>query len=381
MKAKIRFKNLDSLRGIASFQVYLGHLFVAIPTLGYLVYHIQGMPLAKQLGSIPAHLFLTATPAVFMFFVLSGFVLSFPYFHYNQSERKTFFPFLIKRSLRLYIPVVAACLISLLLKHFLYEDKYFQFISWTKEIWKIDNIWGSLKKILCLNMTGNKINPPLWTLEIEIILSPFILLITFLLKKLNRLWSILSLFIYIIFYHTLVKCGLTTMVPRLAIFYYLTFFWGGAVLSKNYETILSKLQNKSNLLLFSALIFALIIYTFDYSLFFLPKELLLVMGRFEHYLYFLASLIVILLSFSPKLKILEHSIFVTLGKYSFSLYLVHQVIIISIIYLFTKINSLELIIYASLATFLITILFFHLFEKPAEMISNYAREKIKAFIK
>jgi len=81
MQQKQRYHSLDSLRGLACLQVVIGHCLVALPALAWLVYPATDKPvhdLKFYLAYSPVHFFWSATPAVIVFFVLSGFVLLLP---------------------------------------------------------------------------------------------------------------------------------------------------------------------------------------------------------------------------------------------------------------------------------------------------------------
>ncbi len=110
---KTRYHSLDSLRGIASLQVLIAHSLVAVPALAWIA--------DPRNGVIDFSYFLTHSPlsflwcdskAVKVFFVLSGFVLSLPFFEVNKQQ--SYHRFFIKRIVRLYLPCFAIIVISIL---------------------------------------------------------------------------------------------------------------------------------------------------------------------------------------------------------------------------------------------------------------------------
>src|ERR1017187_3352351 len=96
-----RFRSLDALRGIAALVVVVQHVMLALPD------GIRG-----QLGFIELAFAMAARFAVMLFFVLSGFVLSLPYF---AGKNLAYGPYLVRRFCRLYLPFAFAVLISALL--------------------------------------------------------------------------------------------------------------------------------------------------------------------------------------------------------------------------------------------------------------------------
>ena len=72
-----RLTSLDALRGIASFSVVLCHCWTAIP-------NAARATLASSMWSPLIDIFTNGSAAVIIFFVLSGYVLSLPFFHGTQ---------------------------------------------------------------------------------------------------------------------------------------------------------------------------------------------------------------------------------------------------------------------------------------------------------
>lgn len=91
-----RFVELDALRGFAAFGVMMFHF--------YLFWKWLDLPAPAWSGWVfdwsPVHILLTGKTTLF-FFVLSGFVLSYPYF---AGKPPAYVPFLIKRVIRIYVP-------------------------------------------------------------------------------------------------------------------------------------------------------------------------------------------------------------------------------------------------------------------------------------
>src|SRR5690349_12562971 len=96
-----RLESLDSLRGVAAMIVVLHHCASTMPGVR-----------AALAGTYVLRPLIVGPSAVSVFFVLSGMVL---YGTFDGKDGFHYLPFLIKRVTRLYPPVVAAVLASLML--------------------------------------------------------------------------------------------------------------------------------------------------------------------------------------------------------------------------------------------------------------------------
>jgi len=103
--ARTRLASLDAVRGIASFIVLLDHCYWTFPDAS------RGQ-LASPIWLRPITFFTNGQAAVIIFFMLSGYVLSFPFFCGTQPS----YPgYLFKRFCRIYIPFAVTILIAALL--------------------------------------------------------------------------------------------------------------------------------------------------------------------------------------------------------------------------------------------------------------------------
>ncbi len=105
-----RLTSLDGLRGLAAFVVVVHHCVLALPSL---VGQLDGPdPGAASwwLTYTPAHLLWAGGEAVLVFFVLSGLVLALP--HLRPPRPGTWLPYYLKRSVRLYVPVIGAVVLT-----------------------------------------------------------------------------------------------------------------------------------------------------------------------------------------------------------------------------------------------------------------------------
>src|SRR5476651_506292 len=94
-----RITGLDALRGTAALSVVLGHI-------------TGGLFNRNVIEATPLNILISSHKAVLFFFLLSGFVLVY---QYDDHPQYTYRRFLIQRFFRLYIPYLAAMLLSWLL--------------------------------------------------------------------------------------------------------------------------------------------------------------------------------------------------------------------------------------------------------------------------
>ncbi len=146
-----RFTELDSLRGLAACTVILHHYFLAFGFRS----SWKVMPL------------IAGRQAVMLFFVLSGFVLSLPFWAkgtYDSYQR-----YLVRRCFRIYVPYVVALALSMV-GSFEFGQRYLPLSSWFQGTWHspltLQLIWQHL------TMRGlNQLNTAFWSLRYEVEMS------------------------------------------------------------------------------------------------------------------------------------------------------------------------------------------------------------------
>jgi peptidoglycan/LPS O-acetylase OafA/YrhL len=111
-----RVTQLDGLRGLAALVVVACHLLSTLPEIGRVVSNDRSAPLISA-GTwavfSPLHVLWNGTPAVHVFFVLSGFVLILPFTRAGAITRWA--PYYVKRVIRLYLPAWASVAVAVTL--------------------------------------------------------------------------------------------------------------------------------------------------------------------------------------------------------------------------------------------------------------------------
>lgn len=167
MKEKI--KCVDGLRGLACFMVLLSHL-----SLIYFPYLHGGKPgdikssIEPAITSLPLGFFYSGTAAVYIFFCLSGYILSYCCFR-GPNVLATSTKLLKARYLRLAIPVTVSTLIFYIVLLFS-ADNHMPWISYLRPkagISIFDALYNGAVSSFALG--DGTYNPVLWTMQVELL--------------------------------------------------------------------------------------------------------------------------------------------------------------------------------------------------------------------
>ncbi|KVG60397.1 acyltransferase family protein [Burkholderia territorii] len=217
-----KFEFLDGLRGIAALQVVLLHYCAAfLPTFARagVPEHYKWEMMATNSA---AFLLVQGYVAVYVFFVMSGFVLANSFL----DSRAPVVALAAKRCVRLYLPVLASVLLAGVLMFMFRSVKQqaadISMSSWLHQQWAVQPDLHLLMKDIIVNsmivgygqasvfsafpaftssalltpMVG-AVNPPLWTLHLEFWGSMVLLIVTILIRNLSARWiwiAMLTLF-------------------------------------------------------------------------------------------------------------------------------------------------------------------------------------------
>jgi peptidoglycan/LPS O-acetylase OafA/YrhL len=182
-----RIGALDGLRGVAALVVLVHHTFASIGPLGDVYF---GRPAPRGLEWLvysPLHLVWAGPEAVYVFFILSGLVLTLPALR-RRYHWKAYYP---SRLIRLYLPVVVAVVFAVLCAlvvpragadgHGIWMERQEQSLS-------LFSVFRNMTLV-----SPDWLNPPLWSLRWEVafsVLLPAYLLVA---KRASRFWVLLVL--------------------------------------------------------------------------------------------------------------------------------------------------------------------------------------------
>jgi len=173
---KSRISELDGLRGVAAAAVFCCH---AVPLAPF------SSPLRQVLMSPVLACFYTGTAPVFLFFVLSGFVLSLPFL---EGDRSLSYPrFLIQRAFRIY-PALWVTILAAIGGSYLYApDRLVGLAPWAHAFWGGSALAHSpsalLRMALLIPPFPQGFDPPSWSLGPEMRMSLLLPAVIWLLRQ------------------------------------------------------------------------------------------------------------------------------------------------------------------------------------------------------
>lgn len=376
-----RIEILDSVRGIAALQVVIHHSMLIVPVFWASVHGSwnEAAGVSQVFIYSPLHFFWVGHEPVILFFVLSGFVLTIPYTRTSLPDYKSFF---VKRFFRIYMPYVTALLLGAAGNMIFNDHARISGLSdWFNDIWN-SPIEASDWKDYFLLFPGNfhNIVTSLWTIPVEIKISFVFPLFLLLLRKTNKLFSVLFVLFNIVFFMMGKRMGASEVFGDFDLFYYLTFFLVGALLCKYKADLTALVDRLSRVQLASLAICAILLYTYRWNIELFPSSITEQAKKFpaDYAACFAASIFIIVVISNRAPGWLNHKYLVFLGKISFSLYLIHPVIIGVFGFLLGgKLPFFLLVSLSILVSLLLAIPFSRYIEGPFQTLGKYISERMK----
>ena len=167
----MRLRVLDAVRGLAAFAVLLHHNLLSAPAP-------LKDALAHQLGRTPLAVIATGRPAVILFFVLSGVVLTLSL----GGPHISFGGYVLKRSARIYLPFAASILFAAGLCAALGNTVTHSGSGWLDQVWALPLTPAAIGASLTTLGRPQELllNPVVWSLWYELRLSLLLPLILWL---------------------------------------------------------------------------------------------------------------------------------------------------------------------------------------------------------
>lgn len=362
-----RYKNLDSLRGLAALTVFFGHMYLTF-------YHTGITRLLFERG--PFRIFIAGSEAVTLFFVLSGFVLSLPF--YNKSKFN-YGVYVFKRFCRIYIPYAVAIAIAILCREVFYSGYIAGFTDWFNVNWSRGIDMNVIKNHLLLIVTfTSNLDNVIWSLIHEMRISLIFPIVMFLLVKFNLKkgigLAILLTCISIIF-------SLSDKVFTGTEVYYTihctALFIIGALLAKHRTNLISKFSNLTIKNKISLFVIGIILYLYAHPSFVLniliPNLNPFYRAITDTWITAIGSSILIIIAISsPGIsRILSNNFINFIGKISYSIYLYHLIVLLSCVHLLSSIVPAWIICVISIVgTIVVSSCMYYLVEKPAMKLSK-----------
>jgi peptidoglycan/LPS O-acetylase OafA/YrhL len=161
-----RIAPLDCLRGLAALIVVFHHCLVTFPPFWEVYQHPVQPGFYRLMGNTPLHLLWDGPEFVLVFFTLSGFVLSLPFWGDRPLSYKQF---VIRRVLRIYPPYLAAVTIGMILMSLLSHGPLTGLSDWAAQFWNRPLDWKTVGDhvFLMASAGNNYIDTPVWSLVVE----------------------------------------------------------------------------------------------------------------------------------------------------------------------------------------------------------------------
>ena len=326
MREKLQF--IEGIRGFAALIVIFQHFVLMFyPTLYTGTseqHHFLNPTLEHNIAISPLNIFYNGNFAVCLFFVLSGFVLSYKYFRTGNSQ--LLLEASVKRYFRLLIPVAFSIVFTIVLiavfrPNATHLETFTYGGDWLKNLFSEKPTFTGVLYNMFIDVFvsgNNKYNPVLWTMGIEFLGSVLlfaVLMLSHAVKRKSIVLLIVAIFLTISGYH-----------------FYAAFFLGALIslwFVKRPERWKPKIVLNALLLIFG-LYFGSYPTTWQY----MKESIYMPLNLFDfnvmNFSLVLGSAMLILLALGSSVfqKIFSLRIFRFLGKISFSSYLIHLVIVL-----------------------------------------------------
>jgi peptidoglycan/LPS O-acetylase OafA/YrhL len=368
LRRRGRLHGLDGVRGVAAGMVVAHHLalcggwlsdpFAPQPTVG------SGFE--RAMTYTPLHLLWAGGEAVFVFFVLSGYVLA----HTDFSTPRRTAGFVGKRFVRLYVPAAAAVAVATLL-HVVVPRRAGGADSWLR--WHGDAVaWSDPLRAatLVISDTGTQIDSVLWSLHWEVLFSALLPIVAACMAlAIGRRAPYVAT--------ALCACVALSIYQSSGVLFYVPMFLLGTLAALNAEAIESVVDRwrrriPDGLLGAGALILGGLLLTVRWTV--SPERVVHIhpvqqaLAGMEQMLVVLGACLIVLAAVHVRSvrRLFEVQPLQHLGSRSFSLYLVHEPIVVSVAqHVDPQHRPLEFVVASLVVVGLATELFYRLVERPS----------------
>jgi peptidoglycan/LPS O-acetylase OafA/YrhL len=364
-RASSRIRSLDGLRGVAAAVVVVHHSLLAVPALSTAYYPSEGddfSPPAWLATFTPLHLLWAGGEAVFVFFVLSGLVLTLPFLKSTVSWRR-YYP---SRMIRLYLPVVGAVIFGYLLVFLVPRSEPEGLGPWLAARPNPAGI-GVLQD-LSLIFGITRVISPFWSLRWEVIFSLALPAFVWFGIHFRRFWyAKVAAILATVFVGSVVVDGFLTYLPMFAV---------GTLIAVHLETLKQAATRIPRWGWYALVALTVIALTSQwlvgafYSSAQEASELTVVV------LVGAAGAVFISAFWRPAVSFLQLTPVHWLGTVSFSLYLVHEPIVIATAFLLGPGWGWLTLPIAAPVSVLAAWLFFRFVERPSHRLAKLVASKI-----
>ena len=352
-----RYSALDGLRGLAAAVVVIHHCFLVAPSLSLAVARVDTgrvEPWVWWSTFTPLHLLWAGTEAVYVFFILSGFVLMLPFV---EASMATWPAYYAKRFVRIYLPVWASLVIALLLVWIVPRAGSPDLSAWLLIHDESPNVFADAALI----GGADALNSPLWSLQWEMLFSITLPLYVVLALRIRNAWlpCVLALF-------SLIAVGTVTYIPTIV---YMSLFGIGVLLAARRVALEQFGRNLSRVQWIGLIASSLLLLSSRWLFPQLPTMICMAcIGG--------ALLVFAFIACPPVVRAGNHRVLQWLGARSFSLYLVHEPIVVSIGYASHNTNPFLIAALAIPLSLVTAEIFFRLIERPSLLLAKHVGRRV-----
>lgn len=316
-----RLEQLDSVRGLAAFVVFFGHIYSQYPFL----------PVAIS-EYTPFKVLINGHSSVIMFFLLSGFVLMLPFL---KGQSIGYREFLIKRIFRIYVPYLAAVLLALICSMTIVSGNVEGFDEYFNQFWnyKLDLSLILQHVFFIGNINSYAFDPVIWSLIHEMrisILFPVLAVMAFRLNwKTNIVIGLaLSMITAVVHLLGLEKSNGYQVAYTDTLHFTSMFIFGAIIATKMNEIreLYGKITPKLKVIL---ILLAFVLYNYANTSNWIVNDYLCLVGA--------AAFLIISLNSNKVISFLKQKVFLFFGKISYSLYLFHFIVMLGVIHLLNNV--------------------------------------------
>ena len=357
-----RLHQLDAIRGLAALSVVLHHC-LRIPS------GLDGTLVSGLLHHTPLAVLVAGPEAVLLFFVLSGFVLSLPFFRGPVSYPQ----FIIKRICRIYLPYYAAVALAVVGALLTWRGGIPALGAWFNLTWTTPITPSILAQhaLLVGSFPTATLNTAIWSLvhemRISLIFPPIALLVV------RGNWKVtLGIAASLMVVSAVVMRALPMYTGWLLSVSYTSFFIVGCLLAKHRATLAEAIAHISVRMRLGLLFSAVMLYTFKHWAP-IPNSLPGDSVLSDWAILTGASIFVILALGSRSLsEFLKWRPIHLLGQISYSVYLLHGTLLFALVNLFYgKIPMWSIWLLTVVGTLLLSSLMYYAVEIPSINAGRY----------
>ncbi|MEJ5912901.1 acyltransferase family protein [Pseudokineococcus sp. 1T1Z-3] len=368
---QVRFPGLDGLRGVAALVVVVFHALLLSPVLDDVDAGAGPQQPSWWITHTPLSLLWSGPQAVFVFFVLSGFVLLLPVATGRGIRWRSYFP---QRLLRLYVPVWGSIVLALAFAALVPRTPQPGLSGWYNAHAPVQD-WQTTLQDAVLVLGTDWLNSPLWSLRYEVLFSLLLPLYVLGAVLLRGLWAPKLVALLVV-----VGVAEALGMDRLT---YLTMFALGAVLALEHERVVDLARRVARVAghrlgwapgVLVAVV-AVLLLTVEASLFLVGDGVEVLRDELRGValsLQLLGACLAVLLAahWAPAVRWLSGRRVQWVALRSFSLYLVHEPVVVSSAALWPGAPVAVHVVVGLVGGLVLSDLFFRAVEHPAHLLSR-----------